>query len=61
MSSAVKLIPQRTLCALLLQYFAHLDADGSGTLSMDELWAEHRRVVAQQQKQQEARPTTLDL
>lgn len=32
---------------LVLEYFAHLDADRSGSLSMSELWAEHRRVALQ--------------
>lgn len=32
---------------LVLQYFAHLDTDRSGSLSMSELWHEHRRVAHQ--------------
>ena len=38
---------------LLLQYFAHLDEDHSGSISMDELWAEHHRVNMQQKAKRE--------
>ena len=42
---------RRADCKLILGYFRHLDADRSGTLSMEELWVEHRRVVARQSEQ----------